>query len=687
MSIRRLLPALVLSSAVAAAACDPGGEPASPDEEFGMDGPVSPLPPPGKADSFERRGLWVNTDTRRTQVWTARNRWEDTDTPAARKAGIAWPANSGLTWDEKYALWIDSMQRTAGTSYYDTFILTTPWGKQLPAPALECAEASIFLRITFAAWYELPFFMEAVDRHGNRIFFGHNGVRTAAGRYANTPEFAVRYRDYSDMDVDDALADWPHDDSLRRRKLWGGTDEQDMLRDGATFGEYLDEIHLNKRAGHFTMLALGYLGSVNLADSANTYNIVPDAVRPGDTLLERWQRHGIGHTLVVKQVTPIGEGNLDVTVVSGSMPRRQPKWESGVASKRYFTDPRTGGRGTNYEGDEYAKLGGGLKRWRVTKNVGGYWTNTFMRGDEAHWINSTDTERIAARPEQFERLLGEVSPEDQRDALLALIEDRRAHLRNYPASCAAREAREGAFRELYDLAAREWGMTAADVDARYRTLDDYVFAELEYTRSKTCCWNSTTPAMYEIVMDYARAEQAEAEAEGVCRAPTPFMSHADGYERWRDFAEQTGRGAAWRPWSEDESCPQRDVAADTLRPADGADFCAVSPGEGGADDCADAYEPNPSADEAPVLEPGAHDGLRICDGDRDWFRIPNGGTVRISFSHAEGDLDLKAYDAGGRQVAVSQSVSDVEEVAVPAGGAVEVYGYNGATAAYRIELR
>jgi len=73
------------------------GDSTNPDEEWGMTGPLSPTPPPGKEDSEFRRGLSVATDTTRTQVWTARNKWEDTDTPAARAAGLAWPADSGLS--------------------------------------------------------------------------------------------------------------------------------------------------------------------------------------------------------------------------------------------------------------------------------------------------------------------------------------------------------------------------------------------------------------------------------------------------------------------------------------------------------------------------------------------------------------------------------------------------------------
>src|SRR5690606_26142465 len=275
------------------------------DAEYGMDGPLSPTPPPGKEDGPTRRGLAVRTDTSRTQVWVARNRWEDTDTAAARRAGIAWGEDSGLTWDEKYAAWIASMERIPAASGGDTFLLPTPWGKPLEAPSLECAELSIFLRVSFAAWYELPFFMEAVDASGQRVYFGQFGVRTAVGRYARTPEYAVRYADHSAMSAGEALAAWPRDPDLRRRRLAGGSDDQPMLT-GQGFGAYVDEVHLNTRAGHFLMLALNYPGSVNLADTANTYSIVPEAVRPGDSLVERWQLAGIGHTLVVKEVVPLG---------------------------------------------------------------------------------------------------------------------------------------------------------------------------------------------------------------------------------------------------------------------------------------------------------------------------------------------------------------------------------------------
>jgi hypothetical protein len=570
MKAAALLALAVSAASIAACATD---DPEGPDDEWGMDGPLSPTPPIGKEDSELRRGLPVATDTTRTQVWTARNRWEDTTTPAARAAGLAWPADSGLTWDAKFRRWIESLAWIPSVDGYAmTVELTTPWGKTLPSPSLECAELSLFLRIAFAAWYELPLVLETQDERGQRVYFGHNGVRTAAGRYAQSPEFAIRYKDHR---ATDWRARWPSDPGLRGKRIAGGDDDQSELAAGAHFGAYLDEIHLNKRAGYFTVMALDYLGSVNLADPANAYNLVPDAVRPGDFLIERWQRAGIGHTLVVKQLDALAGGSKDVTVISGSMPRRQGVRQSGQAAKGYFTSVETGGPGTNSDGDAYAKLGGGLKRWRVAKSIAGYWTNTWMAGDESSWINSTDTERIAARPARFEQILGQVPPGQQRTELLAQIDDARHHLALYPASCSARERREQAFAALYDLAGRAFDQSRAEVDAAYRRLDDYVFAELDYAHARTCCWDSSTSAMYDIIMDRARKDAAAAAAAHTCAAPVVFKSQADGYQRWASHASALGRAAEWRAWSEDEACAQRAVPVDAEAQLAVTPYCSL----------------------------------------------------------------------------------------------------------------
>src|SRR5688572_1861644 len=111
----------------------------------------------GKADSVGAKGLPVNGNYADTTVWTVKNRWEDRDTPAAKLAGIAWPADSGLSWDEKYAAWVQSLEKIPGHTISQTFELTTPWGKTLPAAKLDCADTALLMRASFAAWYQLPF--------------------------------------------------------------------------------------------------------------------------------------------------------------------------------------------------------------------------------------------------------------------------------------------------------------------------------------------------------------------------------------------------------------------------------------------------------------------------------------------------------------------------------------------------
>jgi hypothetical protein len=415
---------------------------------------------------------------------------------------------------------------------------------------------------------------EAQDEHGQRIYFGHFGILTQNGKYAGMPDFAVQYKDYTNSDWHTT---WPSDAKLRTRLLHGGEDNQTELASGAVFGAYLDEILLNKRVGYFTTLVLDYLGSANLADVANTYNLQPEAVQPGDFLLERWQRDGIGHTLVVKEVVPINDATMDVTLVSGSMPRRQGVKASGVAAKEYFTGDYTGGPGMASDGTPYVKLGGGLKRWRIAKAIGGYWTNTWMAGDEAHWINSTDYDRLSARPARFQQLLGEVPLDQQKTELLAQIADSRHHLSQYPASCAARTQRETAFRQLYDVEYRLEMKTQSDVDAAQRTIEDYVFAELDYAHSKTCCWDSSTSAMHDLIVQQAMADKAAADMTGTCVAPVVFEARADGYQRWSDYAASVGRAADWKPYTDDEGCAAHGITADQEMSSSATPYCSLAP--------------------------------------------------------------------------------------------------------------
>jgi hypothetical protein len=517
-----------------------------------------------------------------TEVWATPNRWDDRDTEAAQEPGLAWGPDSGLDWNEKYALWIESLESTPATGFGDTFELSTPWGFTLPAPVLECAEVAVFLRVTFASWHGLPFYLSAWSE-GSNLHFGHFGIVRDSAPESRFPSFRNRYADYSQLSDEEALSNWPADEELARRALTSQKDDANIsLGEDMYSGAYFDRIFLNKRVGYFMLLVLTYTGSVHLASTDNTFNLKAHALREGDTLLKRWQRHGVGHTLAVMRVEALPDADrMEVEVASGNMPRRQPRWQTPGSSKYSFLDAKAGGVGTSSNGEEYAKLGGGLKRWRVADVVEGRWRNKVPATDQDLFIPLYDTEAISERPELFEEILGEQSPQQKMETLVQLVESKRQHLRQYPSSCSARIAREQAFDEMYALAplltaAAPVGgaMTAADIDAQYRTLEDYVFAELEYDVSRTCCWNSSTGEMFQLIMDYNQ-EHVLDEETGMCRSPVVFKMVEGGYDVFEAYAESIGAGDIWVPWSADESCPQEQtVETDTEAEHGWVPYCA-----------------------------------------------------------------------------------------------------------------
>ncbi|MCC6621325.1 MAG: hypothetical protein IT385_08720 [Deltaproteobacteria bacterium] len=537
---------------------------------FGVDDSVA-----AKADSFEgASGPPSSGLVAANAAWTVSRQWADKDDAA----GLAWPARSGLTWDEKYARWIESLPKLEG-GWSETFTLTTPWGKTLASPRLECAEVAIFLRFTFASWYNLPFYLTASSSAGT-MYFGHFGVINKSGaRVSGYPAFTRDYKDHTSAFAgktnEQIVAAWPKDTNLRARKLStrGDDDNSAILGPGAFTGAYLDEIFLNKRAAHLLMRVLVNFGSIHLASVQNTFNIKPSATREGDTLLERWQRSGIGHTVVVKDVTALGGDKLAIETIFGSMPRIQPTWYDTNLSKSYFTSEYTGGEGLNTDGHKYAALGGGIKRWRTPVVKSGRWYMVVPVADRAVFVDAADLVAIAARPAQFDAIMGELTPDEERDILLQRIDIARDALESRPASCSNRTRREEAFTELYELMAAEFDMSKEEVDRRYRILDDYVMPEMVYNKSKTCCWNSTTSAMYLIVMQMNH-ERVANEVEGQCQEPVPFYND-NGYKVFADYAASIGRGADWKAWTADESCPQATVATDTEAEHAWAPFCSV----------------------------------------------------------------------------------------------------------------
>jgi hypothetical protein len=84
-------------------------------------------------------------------------------------------------------------------------------------------------------------------------------------------------------------------------------------------------------------------------------------------------------------------------------------------------------------------------------------------------------------------------------------------------------------------------------------------------------------------------------------------------------------------------------------------------------------------------EPRLHNNIAPV-GDVDEHPVPYAGTVTVSFEHSLGDVDVIGYDRNGTIVSWSTGVTDVEQLWVPSGGKVRVYGYGGATNAYAISI-
>ena len=527
---------------------------------------LDPGPALGKADSAGVPSLPVNGNYSDTQAWVVTNQWEDTDTPDAQLAGMAWPANSGLNWDQKYALWVGSFQQIASfDSWFKTVTISTPFGKSVPGPKVDCADLALLLRISFAAWYHLPFYFVAYD--GNTpVYFGHFGVRTANGRWSKAPAFA-QYADYSNETPAQYTAKWPQDTALRTRGVSAG-DDLPNLGTGAREGAFIDEVHLNKRAARLILFAQAYLGSHNMVDSQNTYNLVPEALRTGDVLMFARAKNVDGHTTIVTRVSSPAPGSMQAESIYGNDPPAQPAWQDPGSTRSLFTDNEGGGPvlNTPYGGTTlYSHLNGGLKRFRVAKNHNGKWMNTWMAADEASWVNDTDYDAIGARVARFAQLLADGDPSVQRDQILAVIAEKRAYLHDHPASCAARTGREDAFAQLYTLMQDSFGMDRATVDATYRTtIEDYVFAPLDYSKSRTCCWNHTTNAMYTLIMQYEMQQQTSG-----CVDPTIFKLTNNSYDPFAAFAAASSMAAAWLPWSADEQCDQSAATDDVVIPDTG----------------------------------------------------------------------------------------------------------------------
>jgi hypothetical protein len=543
-----------------------------------------------------------------TAVWEVKNQWSSMN------------AAAGKTYEEDYSDWVASLGKTRSFRYGDTLEITTPKGasyqRTLAAPTLECADTALFLRVTYAALNKLPFYVKSGD-----VYAGHFGIINKDG---SQHSLGSAFKSYSDLESSwREGSPWPTDAKLRARHVdYASGDESFVEVTPGTKGgggAWFDEFYLNKRVGYFMLRLVSLFGSVNLAQEGNMFHIKPNATRPGDVVIHRHGKYSpIGHSVVVYQAKTTRPDHMAFEVVSGSMPARQASWEPANQARGYFTAEDAGGnkvieecragyskdytvegrcrkeagtttkaetascpagfeantwdktKCTRYENiptekTQIATLGGGMRRFRTPVLNAGRWTSVVPAKARDIYIADTDVAAVGARPKQFEELLSLGSPAEQKDAALATIESTREYLRQAPSSCSKRSSREEAFEQLYEAYALLGESDHAAIDKKHRTVEDFVFSELDYDSSKTCCWNSTTRAHYDTIMKWVDSEMTKAQASGVCAAPPVFKASGggDGYTAVRAFAKSAGLPFPDK-WTEDEACKAVAVTEDSL---------------------------------------------------------------------------------------------------------------------------
>jgi hypothetical protein len=616
MALRKLLPILALLPACLGVACT-----AAPEEEDGSGAEGALAEESGPADPGAAQGRDAS-GSYATQVWKVTRAWSDIN-----------PA-TGQDFEKDYSDWIASLQKTKSFRYGETITIKTPAGapyeRELDAPTLECADTALFLRVAYASIMSLPFYVKSGD-----LFAGHFGMIKSSGQPHGT--YGTTYRKYANnADWRDGQP-WPSDRVLRGRhaQSYSSGDEtfvEEVPGKKGGAGAWFDEFFVNKRVGYFLVNLIDLFGSVNLAQEGNMFHIVPEATSPGDALLHRHGKYApIGHTLFVYQSRTVRPGRMSIEIVSGSMPARQPSWEPDYQSRSYFLSAHGGGPETveeckpGYNLDwenrdqctkqigtmdkasdascappwqkldwddtkcvkysvipaektDLRKMGGGIRRFRTPVFRNGRWSNIVPMNARDIYIPDTDLERVGARVAKFAELLDLGTPEERKSAAIATIESARDYIRSAPSTCSKRSAREEAFQDLYRAYNETGEYDTTKIDSQHRTVEDYVFAELDYDTSRTCCWNSTKREHYDTIMQWAQAEMQKADDAQTCKAPPVFKAtgSGDGYTAVRAFARANNLPFP-DAWSEDEPCKAKDSTDDHLTDrAEQADYCKAT---------------------------------------------------------------------------------------------------------------
>ena len=113
--------------------------------------------------------------------------------------------------------------------------------------------------------------------------------------------------------------------------------------------------------------------------------------------------------LVMEQEDSVG-GRMTVEVASGSYVAAPAEMGERSLKQIPIYSQECGGAGISDDGYAYAALGGGIKRWRHPKAIGGQYYNVVSDKDRDVFIESSNHVAIAERVTIYEEILGELPP-------------------------------------------------------------------------------------------------------------------------------------------------------------------------------------------------------------------------------------------------------------------------------------
>jgi hypothetical protein len=538
-------------------------------------------------------------------AWQVKNQWTDRSTESAMKAGLAWMANSGLSWEEKYREWLRRLpinidqviQNSTQRDPLESFELVNPQGKRVKIPALYPSQLILLLRASFASFYHLPFVLIAqrnqslTDQQANAteeevlkhslVYFGHFGLKGLYGNIEDSANFSAFFDHSAEYEKTEI---WKQDLMLRQQAFALGDDVFSMLATDfnrlqedenikkipngqvVKIGEFLDDFFCNKRTAHWMLYLLRYFSIEHIQDDYHSVQIDGQNLTQGDILLIKSDRL---YGYWIKQADRFQE-QLDLRLAVSS--RQGEAILSSNDSKHlvnidlnYLGLQQTIESQNDYNPFNFNPYwlptflyAGGFKRMTFPTVHQGYWLNSIQDEEMDFSLSSQNIVQLKERTNQLNQLTQEnnqVVQSTPLEQLLNQIRDIRQKIRKEPSRCELRTQREVLFESLYELLF-DYGYSRERVDEEFRLFEDFVFQMLE-NNSKTCCWHyealaDQTETWGDSILKIAKSMMDHGEEISYCYDVPKFMTEDGHYAIWEAKAEELN--LFWPDWDSSAAC-------------------------------------------------------------------------------------------------------------------------------------